>query len=65
MFDYIVLDMEDDDVTCQCGNNSDKDGFYPSDPFYPAAIQPEVDYWDGKTWVCGRCNVLIRHSGKE
>jgi len=53
----ITLEAGSQEWVCLCGNTAADHGFYPCDS-KGREIEPD-DRWDGKLYVCARCNRII------
>lgn len=54
-----ILETEDMEWHCKCGNNSRSEGFQPSDEI-GQICEPYVDgNWNEQHWVCERCYRII------
>lgn len=57
MVKYIPKDDMEYEINCECGNTSEREGFYPSDE-KGNKVEPDFN-WENY-YVCDRCGELFK-----
>jgi hypothetical protein len=49
---------------CLCGNEADRDGFFPCDR-RGAMVEPTAEAWPEPLYVCDQCGRIIEHGTRR